>query len=98
MSNSNRHYYKCCCEDANHLDVCDNARGKDSGYAVKMAARIRAAIRRERIEYVLKYPWGYVKLMQWFIGRVLSYADIHGVCTVVTHEAITERKFVEDGL
>lgn len=63
-----------------------------------MAARIRAAIRRERIEYVLKYPWGYVKLMQWFIGRVLSYADIHGVCTVVTHEAITERKFVEDGL
>lgn len=93
VSNSDGNSYKCCCEGANYLSICDNARGRDSEFAIKMAAGIRAVMRRERFEFALKYPCRNVGPMQWFIGRVLRFADIHGVCTVVTHEAITECRF-----
>lgn len=90
VSNSNGISYKYCCEGSNYLYVCDNVRGSDSEYAAKMAAGIRAVMRRERIEFALKYPCGDMASVQWFIGRVFNFADIHGVCTVVTHEAIAE--------
>ncbi len=98
VSNSKGISYSCCCEGANYLNICDNARGTDSGYAVKMAAGIRAIMSNERIEYALKYPCVGTDPMQWFVGRVVKFSDIHGVCTVVTHEKITERTFAEDDL
>lgn len=89
---------KSCCEGVNYLKVCDNAHGSDSEYALQMVAGIRAVMRCERIEYALKYPCDSLGTKHWFIGRAISFASHGDICTVVSHEAITERRFFEDRL
>ena len=97
-SNPSLNFSKSCCEGINYLQICDKARGLGAEFAVQMAAGIRAVIRGERAEYALKYPCHGLAKMQWFIGRAIRFASKGDICTAVSHEAITERRFAEESL
>ncbi len=97
-TDSDLHHQQSCCEGVNYLDVCDSARGRDSEYAVRMVAGIRAVMRGERIEYALKYSCDSAGKKHWFIGRAICFASQGDVCTVISHEAITERRYSKDSI
>jgi PAS domain-containing protein len=97
-SNPGLNYSKSCCEGVNYLKICDNARGLGAEFAVQMGVGIRAVIRGERAEYALKYPCYSLSEKQWFIGKAIRFASKGDACTVVSHEAITERRFAEESL
>jgi hypothetical protein len=83
------------CEGVNYLDMCDNPVGMDQHYAAKMVAGIKAVMRGEEKEFILKYPCHTETAEQWFMARVTTFSNGGYKLTVIIHEAITESRFLE---
>ena len=80
----------------NYLSVCDNAAGDED--AARMAAGIRALLKRETSFYALEYACHSPEERRFFKARVTRFAGSGPVRIVVAHENITARKEAEEAL
>ena len=77
----------------NYLEVCERAKGAGAEQAQKMARGIRAVLKQEQLEYVLKYPCHAPQQKRWFIARV-TLMHIQGErYAIIAHEAVSERNY-----
>lgn len=85
-------------EGANYLTVCDAATGSDKREAQAFAAGIRSVISGERNTFCMEYSYNTPTELRWFAGQVTPFPGDGPVRLVVSHEDITERKWIEQAL
>ena len=79
-------------ENANYLQVCDSATGRNSEEAPVFAGGIRAVLDGRRKSFELEYPCHSPTERRWFVARVTRLSGTDPPWAVVAHENITERK------
>ena len=85
-------------EGTNYFEVCDSARGDQSGYATAFAEGIRSVLSGELEEFEMEYPCHSPAEPRWFVGRALPLTNGGSSQAVVIHENITERKQMKQQL
>ena len=85
-------------EDANYLQVCDAAAGRNCADAAAFARGMRAVLSGRREAFDLEYPCHSPTERRWFVGRVTRFADTEPPWAVVAHENVTERRKAEEAL
>ena len=83
---------------ANYLEVCDQASGRNSTEAGKIAAGIRAVLAGDRGHFEVEYPCHAPSQKRWFTARVTRFAGEGPTRAVISHENITNRKLAEAAL
>lgn len=81
----------------NYLDVCKNARGRDSQGAKQCYEGMLQVIRGERDAFDMVYPCHAPQEERWFLLRIVPMQDGDG-SVVVSHINITEQKQIERAL
>ncbi|HEX7812996.1 MAG TPA: PAS domain S-box protein, partial [Burkholderiales bacterium] len=88
----------CIAEGCNYLEVWDRAAEAGSDEAARVAAAIRAAIAGNDQGFSLEYACHAPDEQRWFLMRVSRFAGEGSTRVVVSHEAVTERRLMEDAL
>jgi diguanylate cyclase (GGDEF)-like protein len=81
---------------ANYLEVCETPRVPPSPEACAFAAGVRGVIQAERDMFSMEYACQSAGATYWFQARVTRFAQSDTPRVVVSHEDITERRFVEE--
>jgi DNA-binding CsgD family transcriptional regulator/PAS domain-containing protein len=81
-----------------YLLICDATQGEERSDAAKVAAGIRAVIKKEIDEFLHDYPCHEPEKQHWFYMRVIRIPDTEPVQMVVSHEEITALKLTEKAL
>jgi hypothetical protein len=84
------------CEGVNYLDICNNVCGNESEHATKMSTGIKAVMQGNQLEYALKYSCHDNLGKYWYIGRVSNFTSEGYKLTVISHEPITESRYLEE--
>jgi PAS domain S-box-containing protein len=80
----------------NYLEVCDRARGAESGEAAAFGDGIRRVLAGECEHYSREYACHSPQEKRWFIGRVTRFLLNQLPRVIVEHVDITERKRAEE--
>lgn len=83
-------------EDANYLQVCDAAAGRNCADAAQFARGMRSVLSGRLEAFELEYPCHSPTERRWFVGRVTRFAGTEPPWAVVAHENVTERKRAEE--
>ncbi len=86
--NHTSHFDQC-----NYLTVCDTACDSGSKNANVMAEGIRAVLRGELTEFVLKYPCHSPKEKRWFVVRTTNLEHAGEAYAIVSHQRISEANY-----
>lgn len=81
----------------NYLDICRDARGEDSEYAVRALEGIEGVLAEQVESFEMEYPCSSPEQERWFLMSVVPLRRPEGGA-VVTHSNITRRKEVEEQL
>ena len=80
---------------ANYLAVCEAVRTPPSPEAAAFAAGVRGVLTGSREMFTMEYPCHSGGAAYWFRARVTRFAQSDPPRVVVSHEDMTERRFVE---
>lgn len=80
-------------EKYNYLNVCERARGKGSEQAHAMATGVRAVLKKDIAEFVLKYPCHAPSKKRWFVARVTQMEVAAKPYAIISHETVSESNY-----